>query len=173
MSKPRDVTPEDLEAISSRFYLKDGKLFYKNQTKRQLIEAEVGLNTKSGERKRVNVAGKKYIVSRIVYFLHYGNWPKGVVDHKNGDHSDDTPENLRDIPKKQNSRSYCQKRAGASSKFRGVTWHKGASKWSAKIQCNGRYYNLGLLESDFEAALAYNYKALDLDFNREAFNLVF
>ena len=40
MSKTRDVTPEDLEAISSRFYLKDGKLFYKNQTQEDLIKLE-------------------------------------------------------------------------------------------------------------------------------------
>jgi hypothetical protein len=40
--------------------------------------------------------GKRYAAHRVVYFLWYGEWPKGEVDHINGDPLDNRPDNLRD-----------------------------------------------------------------------------
>ena len=39
----------------------------------------------------------------IVFFLHHGRWPVGIVDHKNGIRDDNRPENLRETDASGNS----------------------------------------------------------------------
>ena len=49
---------------------------------------------------RVNY--EQYTLSRIVWKYHYGTEPKGVIDHINGDSTDNRIENLQDITHQQN-----------------------------------------------------------------------
>ena len=44
----------------------------------------------------------QFIMSRIVWKYHKGVEPKGVIDHINGDSTDNRIENLQDITQKQN-----------------------------------------------------------------------
>ena len=45
---------------------------------------------------------EQYIMSRIIWKYHYGVEPKGVIDHINGDSTDNRIENLQDITQQQN-----------------------------------------------------------------------
>jgi ribosomal protein S18 len=47
-------------------------------------------------------------------------------------------------------------RTGATSGFRGVSFDKSGKKWRASIEVDGLSINLGLFNSESEAALAYN-----------------
>lgn len=47
-------------------------------------------------------SGNYYTMSRIVWKFHYGTEPTGVIDHINGDSTDNRIENLQDITQKQN-----------------------------------------------------------------------
>jgi hypothetical protein len=44
-----------------------------------------------------------------------------------------------------------RKRAGTSSRYRGVTWVKARGKWQAQVTLNGRRLNLGRFDSEDEA----------------------
>jgi len=44
-----------------------------------------------------------YTMSRIIWKFHYGTEPTGVIDHINGDSTDNRIENLQDITQKQNT----------------------------------------------------------------------
>ena len=48
------------------------------------------------------------------------------------------------------------KRAGYSSKYRGVSWHKGHNKWRAEVRMDGKKVYLGHYDDEFQAALAYD-----------------
>ena len=48
------------------------------------------------------------------------------------------------------------KRAGYSSKYRGVSWHKGHNKWRAEVRMDGKKVYLGHFDDEAEAALAYD-----------------
>jgi len=43
-----------------------------------------------------------------------------------------------------------------------VSWHKSNSKWSARIRCDRKFYNLGEFDNQMEAAMAYDDKAVEL-----------
>ena len=48
-----------------------------------------------------------------------------------------------------------------TSKYRGVRYHKGLGKYEARITFKGVCYQIGLFDSDVEAAKAYNMKSLE------------
>lgn len=45
---------------------------------------------------------KQIKAHRLIWFLEYGFWPKGVIDHINGDKTDNRIKNLRDVPQSIN-----------------------------------------------------------------------
>jgi len=44
----------------------------------------------------------------------------------------------------------------ASSKYKGVSFHKLSEKWGSYIRCDGRQKWLGVFDSETEAAFAYD-----------------
>lgn len=80
------------------------------------------------------------------------------VDHKNGNGLDNRKENLRLCTRSQNNMN-STKRAGTSSKFKGVYFNKARSKWAAEIEIGGMGKSLGLFINEIDAAHAYNLAA--------------
>ncbi|MGA2092754.1 MAG: AP2 domain-containing protein [Sedimentisphaerales bacterium] len=78
-----------------------------------------------------------------------------VVDHRNGNGLDVRKANLRAITKAQN-RFNSRKHVKASSKFKGVCWHKLRKKWTVTISKNGHRRCLGYFDDQIEAARAYD-----------------
>jgi hypothetical protein len=78
-----------------------------------------------------------------------------VVDHISGDTLDNRRSNLRLCTLSQNSRNK-RKKKGASSRYKGVTFHKQSGKWFAALKSSGRNINLGLFKTQEEAAIAYD-----------------
>lgn len=73
------------------------------------------------------------------------------VDHRDGNQLDNRRRNLRlasDAEQAQNRRG----RGDSSSRFRGVSARDG--RWIARVQSDGRSYNLGTFETEEEAAAA-------------------
>ncbi|MBA7605706.1 hypothetical protein ES703_12840 [subsurface metagenome] len=88
--------------------------------------------------------------------------PKGVlVDHINHNGLDNRKSNLRLCTNAQNCYNQ-QACATGTSKYKGVSWHKSRSKWSARIRCDRKLYNLGEFDNEMEAAMAYDDKAVEL-----------
>lgn len=76
------------------------------------------------------------------------------VDHINGNGLDNRRANLRSATHQQNLQN---QRISSINKvgFKGVSWHKRASKWRARITVGGRESNLGLFASAKDAHAAY------------------
>lgn len=87
--------------------------------------------------------------------------PNLLVDHINGNKSDNRKFNLRLATHSQNHANQ-MKRRRATSEYKGVCWKKRERKWSAQAAYLGKSYHLGHFNSEREAALAYNQKASSL-----------
>jgi hypothetical protein len=113
-----------------------------------------GYATRCGHPKR-GVYEKLYI-HRIVIGAQQGQ----VVDHINGNKLDNRKGNLRLCNWSQNGFNKGKQSNGRTSQYKGV--FKTGNRWGAKIQANGRLYNLGGYATEVEAAGAYNEAAREL-----------
>ncbi len=116
---------------------------------------------------RLTYKGKTYKISRLAFLLTYGYWPKGEVDHINGDKHDDRFTNLRECSRKDNAKNrgtYVNNSLGV----KGVYLDRG-KYIRAKIQKDGKPFNLGTFKTVEEAKAAYNKasKELHKEFRRK------
>ena len=86
--------------------------------------------------------------------LLLGN-PSGVVDHVNGDPSDNRRINLRCATQHQNTQN-CSTPRNSTTGFKGVCFDKTKKKYMAHIHPNGRMKFLGYYDDPIEAAKAYD-----------------
>jgi HNH endonuclease len=109
-------------------------------------------NTFYALRKLPKVGGKSRRISLHRFLLG------GVrrIDHRDGDGLNNRRENLRPATTSQNAWGRCRKRAGASSKYRGVCWETSLQRWRADIEIRGKKLNLGRFVYEVEAAKAYD-----------------
>lgn len=108
----------------------------------------------------VNVEGRMRKASRIIWEMHYGPIPDGMlIDHINAVSSDNRLSNLRLATKSQNGMNRGpQKRS--SSGLKGINMDKRDGVWSAEITVNGKKISLGRHQTKGLAALAYAKAAL-------------
>lgn len=78
-----------------------------------------------------------------------------VVDHRDHDGLNCQKVNLRTCTKSENNRNLCS-RKGSSSSYLGVTWDSSRSKWSSRLKCKGKTFNIGRFNNEIEAAKAYD-----------------
>lgn len=82
--------PEDLQNyIKDNFCIKNGKLQRKDRRN------GLGSFDKDGY-KIIKIKGKQFKEHRIIWFLHYGEFPKSELDHINRNRQDNRIENLRE-----------------------------------------------------------------------------
>lgn len=108
---------------------------------------------------RVFFMGRNYQAHRLAWFFVHGCWPAADIDHKNCVRSDNRLSNLRLSDGTQN-RANSRKRARALPK--GVSFHKEAGRFQARIGSRGKHYFLGLFDTPDAAQAAYMKAAVEL-----------
>jgi hypothetical protein len=85
-----------------------------------------------------------------------------TVDHVNGDPLDNRAINLRIATPSQNSanRGIDRRRAGRSSKYKGVSWNSERQRWRVYVHFKGKTRHVGAFSDEKEAARAYDRAAL-------------
>jgi len=101
-----------------------------------------------------SIYGKTRLAHILAYALHHGSYPSGMIDHINGDPSDNRIDNLRIATHQQNM---CNRkvRCDNTSGFPGVNFHKSSNKWQASIRVNGQRIHLGSFKTPVEAHEKY------------------
>lgn len=123
----------------------------------------VGKPADKGHAKYVYVRflGKVYDGHRIVWEMHYGPVPEGmVIDHINGNGRDNRLSNLRLATPSQNMRNTKMNRRNRSG-YRGVMQAKSGA-FIAQIAVNGKQCLIGAFGTAEEAYAAYTKKAREL-----------
>ena len=94
---------------------------------------------------------KLYYTHRIVWAMNYGEIPEGfLVDHINGNGTDNRIENLRLVSHKQNMMNQKKPKSNTSGHV-GVYWNKARKKWVAAIMVDGKNKSLGYYKEKDDA----------------------
>lgn len=98
--------------------------------------------------------GHTYRAHRLAWLYMTGNWPKNLVDHKDGDKANNKFSNLREATHQQNSYNGVRRKTNKSG-FRGVCWNTKRQRWIAQIVVNGKTRYLGSFQIKEQAACVY------------------
>lgn len=102
----------------------------------------------------VKCARKHIPVHRLVWVMH-GGGEADLVDHINGDRSDNRIENLRSVTVQQNAYNR-PRQINSQSQFKGVYWEPQRNKWAVRIGLHSACVAVGRYDSELLAALAYD-----------------
>lgn len=148
--------------VFSLLEFKDGLLYWKSDLNKSGIRAghRAGHTNKNGYR-YIRIFGKRYLEHRLVWFLYYGVWPAGELDHINQVKHDNRIENLREVTRSQNCHNTPKHRDNTYG-HKGVTLFKKTGKYSARIMIDGVARHLGYYDSPEEAGKAYEKAAKEV-----------
>ena len=109
---------------------------------------------------RIRLDGKNYLTHRIIWLWHHGEFPPEVVDHINGDPTDNRIENLRRASVGQNQYNSKRPKTNTSGQ-KGVYWNKRDKAWRVQICVNGKKKYIGVYADLQSAADAYSKAAVE------------
>jgi hypothetical protein len=94
---------------------------------------------------------------RLHHFVFKKPEKGNVIDHINQDKCNDSKLNLREVSRSMNGHNQIKNtNIESSSKYKGVSWNKKNKKWYSKCIFEKKIINLGVFESEEEAAKAYD-----------------
>lgn len=102
----------------------------------------------------IQIYKKRYLAHRLAYFYMNGEWPKALVDHRNGDTLDNRWSNLRASNKKQNGANAKLSKRNAVG-YKGVSLSNAGKPYRAVIRPDGKQIYLGQFNTAEEAHAAY------------------
>ena len=109
---------------------------------------------------RIQIENKAFLGHIIAWTLHYGEWPKEQIDHRDMVRTNNAIKNIRLASRSQNCAN-----SGATvrnkSGVKGVHWSNHNKKWVASIQVRKTKKHLGFFEKIEDAAAAYQRAAID------------
>lgn len=147
------ITKEEL--LEHLLYDKDlGKFFWKKPQRNAKQWSEAGCFNDRGY-KRIGLKNKHYYVHRLVWLCETGNFPSGIVDHKNRDKTDNRFLNLREVSFAENAQNIVNPHGKSNSGLRGVFYDERYKKYRAYIFVNGKRKNLGSFDDAESAKSAY------------------
>ena len=118
---------------------------------------------------------KVYTSHRIIAEAFLKDYSEQLqVDHIDGNKLNNNVSNLRMVTSAENSRAFQRKRKNSASKYLGVFKKKLKTKtrWVTRIRFNYKIQHIGVFDTEEEAALAYNQKAIELGFAPERINVI-
>lgn len=81
----------------------------------------------------VGINGRKFRQHRLAWFYHYGVWPVGTIDHRDGNKLNNKIDNLRDVSQAINMQNQRKPSSRNTSGYLGVYWSKRCNGFMAAI----------------------------------------
>ena len=144
-----------------RYDKKNGKLFW--QKRKLQMQAKVGDECGCLKRdgyKYFKFNGVAYLQHRIIWHIEKGASSEKVLDHINGNRSDNRIENLREASARENCQNQKRHRAG---RLVGAIFKKQINKFIGQIRIDGICKHLGTFETEQDAHFAYVRKLNEID----------
>lgn len=99
----------------------------------------------------IGIDKKRYYAHRLAWLWVHGEMPEFLIDHENGNKTDNRIANLRRADKAKNAAN-SKIQANNKSGHKNVCWHKGMKKWHVQLRFDGKQHNLGFYSCLDEAA---------------------
>ena len=135
-----------------RYEPKTGFLFWTDRAHKSVKNKQAGTPNHRGYI-IVLFQGKPYKAHRLAWLLTHGDWPSQMIDHIDGNPSNNAISNLRDVDNKTNQCNRHRARTDSKSGLMGASPFR--NKWKAQIKRNGVIKYLGLYDTAIEAHEAY------------------
>lgn len=166
MTKRSLPTPEELRQLL-RYEPETGKLYWKPRPASMFKNKQAygAWNTKyAGEEaftaiddsgyRRGSVFDRRYWAHRVIWAIHYGEWPEDQIDHVDNDGLNNRLSNLREATASENQRNQGARKTNKSG-YKGVSWHSRDKAFHAQISVDGKQISLGLHATAEAAHAAY------------------
>lgn len=101
---------------------------------------------------KIGLLGKIHAAHRLAWLYMTGEWPKGEIDHINGNKFDNRWDNIRESTKSQNQCNRTMTRKNTSG-YKGVCMVRG--RWMAQIKVRNKHFYLGYFAKPEDAYVAY------------------
>ena len=112
-----------------------------------------GCIDKSNGYHNIVISGRKYRTHHLVWLYIYGVLPSDEIDHINHNRADNTPSNLREVSRIENTMNRIISKNNTSG-VNGVSYKKESKKWQAQIRVKGHLKFLGYYLSIMDATKA-------------------
>ena len=132
----------------------------KTNTKQKIGEEMGTLDKKSGYI-RLKINGYTYLAHRLAYYYVNKVWPANLIDHIDGDKTNNIFNNLRDATYAQNNTNSKPHRDSLTG-IKGIWYSKARDKYIAEICSNYKRIYIGSYDTIHEAKAAYNNMATKL-----------
>jgi hypothetical protein len=140
-------------ALEQLIYNRDTGVFTWALSRRGVSAGSIaGTIEKTGYRK-IMLDRRYYGSHRLAWLFIYGEWPIGIIDHIDGNPSNNIATNLRLSNTSLNAANKKMPVTNTSG-FKGVSLVKSTGKWYACIKINGKTKNLGFYD---DPKVAHNF----------------
>lgn len=137
------------EYLKEHFLYENGQLIrIKKVSKASKLKHPIGKINKNGY-VEARIGYNLYRVHRLIWLWHGYKLPK-MLDHINGDKSDNRIENLREATRAQNEYNKPIRKTNKSG-YKGVYWNKQSNKWRVRLKINNKHTDFGQFD-DIELA---------------------
>lgn len=103
----------------------------------------------------IRIDGVRYAAHRLAWLYVTGEWPAGLIDHKNGKRADNRFSNLREADVVLNSQNERHPRSNSTTGYLGVSYNKSKRLFAAHIRHSGKKHCLGYSKDPAEAHALY------------------
>ena len=103
---------------------------------------------------QVKYKQRKYMVHRIIWCYVHGDWPKQMIDHIDGDRSNNRIENLRDVSNAKNQYNRHRLNKNNSTGHMGIIYRKRGDAYIVQITVLGAKKYIGYYKTLFDAIVA-------------------
>jgi len=91
----------------------------------------------------IKIDHRDYLVHRLIWLRQTGSWPTGVIDHINGEKTDNRLVNLRMTTQSVNCQNLMAAYQGSASGVLGVSKSHRSNEWIGTIRVNKKLIHLG------------------------------
>lgn len=116
------------------------------------VELRPSKTTAGREDAMFRVLGRCYMASRLAWLYMTGDWPKGEVDHKDLDTTNNRFANLREATHGQNQ---ANKKAMKNNRLGVKGVYKRCNKYRAQINVGGKVRHIGAFNCPTAASIAF------------------
>lgn len=140
------------EFLLDKFEYRDGDLYFKwTAWNNQRKPGDKAGSKNSQGYVHIQIGKHKYKVHRLVFLMHHGYLPK-IVDHIDGDKTNNRIENLREATKQQNCFN-SKLKVNSTSGVKGINRSNCGKRWIAVFAISRKNYIVGRFkDEEFELA---------------------